>query len=331
MRKIGLCLGKYAPFHRGHAHVIETALREMDLVKVIIYQSRLTSIPLNKRAAWIRECFPHRVEPITAPDGPEETGYSPEIMKCQEEYVLKVLKGTPIHSFYSSEPYGEHMSRALKCRNRQVDPRRIHIPVSGTMIRENPPAFREFLPPPVYFDHIIKAVFHGAPGTGKTTLARALAEKYACPWMAEYGREYWEKHQRNRRLTGEQLLELALIHRKKEVEKAYIGGDYFFVDTGALSTYHFALDYHGSAVKELELLADDCRDRYDLHFLCGDDIPYDDTEDRSGEVHRSLFQRRFRRDLDRREIPYVLLEGSLNERMDRVARELNHYKENRTW
>lgn len=34
---IGLTLGKYAPFHRGHQFVIETALAECDRVQVIIY------------------------------------------------------------------------------------------------------------------------------------------------------------------------------------------------------------------------------------------------------------------------------------------------------
>lgn len=33
----GLVLGKFAPLHKGHEYLIETALREMDRVTVMIY------------------------------------------------------------------------------------------------------------------------------------------------------------------------------------------------------------------------------------------------------------------------------------------------------
>lgn len=327
MKKIGLCLGKYAPFHRGHGHVLETALEEMDLVKVIIYESQLTTIPLKTRATWIRELFPQRVEVIEAYDGPEETGYSEAIKKLQENYVLQLLGNCRIHSFYSSEPYGDHMSRALGCKNRQVDPLRSSFPISGTLLRKNPYKYKEFLYGRVYFDLVVKVVFHGAPSTGKTTLARTLADRFQTTWMAEYGREYWEKNQVDRRLSPFQLLEIAREHRKREVAGAYEAKEYYFIDTCALSTYHFAIDYYGQALQDLSILAKDCYSRYNLHFLCEDDIPYDDTEDRSGPVHRSRFQKRFIKDLDQRNIPYITLQGSLEKRIRKVNRVLTQYKE----
>ena len=39
----GLTLGKFAPFHRGHQFVVETALAEMDEVIVIIYDAPETT------------------------------------------------------------------------------------------------------------------------------------------------------------------------------------------------------------------------------------------------------------------------------------------------
>jgi nicotinamide riboside kinase len=58
--------------------------------------------------------------------------------------------------------------------------------------------------------------------------------------------------------------------------------------------------------------------RYDLVFVCDVDIPYDDTWDRSGEVCRAAFQRQVIADLVQRKVPFVMLRGTLEERVARV-------------
>ena len=35
-RKVGFTIGKFAPLHKGHQFLIETALKEMDEVYVVI-------------------------------------------------------------------------------------------------------------------------------------------------------------------------------------------------------------------------------------------------------------------------------------------------------
>ena len=59
MKCIGLTLGKFAPFHKGHQYIVETALAEMDELIVLIYNaSDVTDIPLQVRAGWIRALYP---------------------------------------------------------------------------------------------------------------------------------------------------------------------------------------------------------------------------------------------------------------------------------
>src|SRR5689334_22723230 len=92
VEKIGLTLGKFAPLHKGHQLVIETALAEMDHVRVLIYDCpETTSIPLPVRSEWLRQLYP-QVEVIEAWDGPTEVGDTPEIKQMHEEYLLDVLK-----------------------------------------------------------------------------------------------------------------------------------------------------------------------------------------------------------------------------------------------
>ncbi|MNP70380.1 hypothetical protein D3C76_1666060 [compost metagenome] len=66
--------------------------------------------------------------------------------------------------------------------------------------------------------------------------------------------------------------------------------------------------------------------RYDLFFLCEDDIPYDDTWDRSGEQKRSVFHKQIIADLKERRIPYIILRGSLEERMKKVDEVLSRFQ-----
>ncbi len=150
--KRGLTLGKYAPFHRGHQLVIDTALAEMDELIVIIYDSpEVTPIPLNARAHWIKSLYP-AVQLIKAWGGPSEVGYTAEIKQAHEDYIIQELGISGITHFYCSEPYGEHMSQALHAIDRRVDPGRQQVPISGTALRSDPTLWKEFVHPIVYQD-----------------------------------------------------------------------------------------------------------------------------------------------------------------------------------
>ena len=113
MKKIGLTLGKYAPLHSGHVLVFETALQEVDELYVLIYQSSITSIPLNIRAQWIRDLFP-QIHVIEAWDGPE--GYSNDraFEIEQENYIIQKLNA------------------AANAQPATIDSTRSKLPVSST-------------------------------------------------------------------------------------------------------------------------------------------------------------------------------------------------------
>ncbi len=324
MKKIGLTLGKYAPFHKGHQHVVDVMLREMDEGIVVIYDTDVTPVPLTVRADWIRRLYP-QLRVIEAWDGPE--GYSSErAYEIREEnYILGLLQGEQIAAFYSSEPYGAHMAKALGCLDRRVDDARQTVPISATAIRADTFGNRRYISDVVYRDLIVKVVFMGAMSTGKSTLTEALAKRYDTTFADEYGRTYWSEHQVNRRIGFEDFDIIARRHQERE-EAAFRGANrYCFIDTNAITTYMFALDYHAKAPALLTRLAVENAARYDLFFLCEDDIPYDDTWDRSGAQKRHVFHKQIIADLKRRRIPFIPLRGSLQERMEHVDRVLARF------
>ncbi len=87
---------------------------------------------------------------------------------------------------------------------------------------------------------------------------------------------------------------------------------FLFTDTNALTTYIFSLYYHGKADSRLKELALNAAYRYDMIFLCEDDIIYDNTWDRSGETHRHTFQKQI-------VAPFFRLFGTLEKRTEKVS------------
>ena len=56
--KTGVVIGKFYPPHRGHKHLIETALSQAEHVTVIVCDEPDQTIPGELRAAWLAEIHP---------------------------------------------------------------------------------------------------------------------------------------------------------------------------------------------------------------------------------------------------------------------------------
>jgi NadR type nicotinamide-nucleotide adenylyltransferase len=318
--KTGFTLGKYAPFHKGHEYIIATALKEMEHVIVMIYNaSDLTDIPTWKRADWIHHIFPE-VEIIMAEDGPQETGYTSEIIEKQNNYLKCKLKDRKIHSFYSSENYGSYVANALYCNNRIVDIKREIIPISATKIRKTKNIFeiKQFVSEYVYNDIKPKYYFLGAPSTGKTTISKKCADVFSGSYCKEYGSEYWFKFQKNHRLSMEDLEKIAIGHNNLEDAVSTENADCVFIDTNIITTFSYALYYFGKTSSVLTNILQSSLYKYRHLFLCDEDIPFDNTWDRSGPESRGKIQNINKMVLDQNVLKYVVLSGSFEKRIGMV-------------
>lgn len=323
--KIGFTLGKYAPLHKGHEHVIATALAEMDHVIAVIYNaSQVTDIPTHIRAGWLKQLFP-TLEVLIAEDGPQETGYTQDIIDRQNAYLGRLLRDRPIHSFYSSEPYGDSVSAYFGCRNRIVDLTRAAYPISATMIRHH--AFDRALVSDVVY-HAIKprVYFLGAPSTGKTTIAQLCAQQSGNAYCKEFGRDYWFEHQQDHRLSMEDLETIAQEQTILEDSSACGNEACVFIDTTTITTLAYAYYYFDRASEKLVTIVRDNSYKYKNVFLCAEDIPFDDTWDRSGPQSRGVIQQLNRQLLDVFQIPYRELSGDPPTRLETVMSMMKEYK-----
>jgi len=152
--KIGFTIGKFAPLHKGHQYLIEKGLSEMDEFYVIIYETNLIEIPINKRANWIKKLHP-KVKVIYAENPPTKYGLDEESIKIQIDYLRDKIQDIPVTHFYNSEKYGKFVVRDLNIKEVQVDNQRIEVPVSATKIREDIEKYREYINQCVYEEIVI--------------------------------------------------------------------------------------------------------------------------------------------------------------------------------
>lgn len=150
-KKIGFTIGKFAPLHKGHQFLIETALKEMDKMIVIVYDTDLIDIPTEKRAEWIKELYPN-VEIKYGFNPPKQYGLDDESVKIQMEYLTKIMGDEKPTHFYSSEKYGASVAKYMNLVDRRVDNEREIVPIRATIVRENLDENKKWIEPKVYND-----------------------------------------------------------------------------------------------------------------------------------------------------------------------------------
>ena len=151
MEKIGFTIGKFAPLHKGHQYLIETAMSEMDKFIVVIYETDLINIPTEVRENWIKTLYPN-VEIRYAINPPKQYGLDAESVDIQMKYLDNIIGDINPTHFYSSEPYGKYVADSLKIIDRRVDNNRKRINISATQIRDNIEIGKECLEKIVYKD-----------------------------------------------------------------------------------------------------------------------------------------------------------------------------------
>lgn len=155
----------------------------------------------------------------------------------------------------------------------------------------------------------------GAESSGKSQLAEALARHYQTVWVPEYLREFVETMQRVPQ--EDEQLQIALKQLERENALLLDAKNWLFCDTSPMMTALYSRYYFKRLPAQLEAL--DLQHDYDFTLVTAPDIPWvADGLQRESPAVRQQIHAQLVETLDAREIPFLLVEGSLDERLQQV-------------
>lgn len=149
----------------------------------------------------------------------------------------------------------------------------------------------------------------GPESTGKTTLARELAEWVGVEWVPEASRLYSERVGRELRDTDVAPIARQHIARADDAiaRAAALGARALVLDTDLVSTVIYARHYYHAVAPWIER-AERAR-RADLYLLCAVDVPWVPDGVRDRPADRAAMFELFRRALRRRGARVAVVRG----------------------
>jgi len=160
---------------------------------------------------------------------------------------------------------------------------------------------------------MIRVVVTGSECTGKTTLARSLAEHFRTAWVPEYARQFVE--QKAAPLVSDDVEAIARGQIELEDAPALRASRLVIQDTDLLSTALYARHYYGSCPAWIERAL--ASRNADLYLLADIDVPWiADGGQRDRGDRREEVQGLFRQALEERALRFVEIRGSRQRRFD---------------
>ncbi|WP_396151523.1 DUF4301 family protein [Flavobacterium sp.] len=166
---------------------------------------------------------------------------------------------------------------------------------------------------------IVKIAIYGPVSTGKTTLAKQLAEHFNTIWIPEFARDYLQNKWDTSKETCQQsdLIPIAIGQTKLENEGLSKANKILFADTNLMVTKVFSDIYYGATDPILEKAAK--KHKYDLFLLTDVDVPWQKDDLRDSPHHREETLRIFEENLIHYNKPYLKLSGSKDKRFQKAV------------
>lgn len=323
----GLLCGKFYPCHVGHKYLMDYATTHADDVYGFVVYEENEWPGVYNRLEWVKEIAPSITWTVVKNTPGKEADSAHWAKEASRALERMKYKDNVIDYVFSSEDYGDTWAKELGCKHIKVDLARDTYHISGTRCRTNPWAEWEYLTPPVKQFYAKRVCIVGGESTGKSTMARMLAEEFDTLWVPEVGRFYVEE-------WGEEDPEIwkAILATQLEFENhlARLCNKVLICDTDLMTTsvwYEAWTD--NDSVDIMERLVYKPKQAqyarynpgpYDLYIFLTPDVPWVQDGTRTESDNREWFADKLFNNVTKSNIPYIVIKGKdYNDRYARAA------------
>lgn len=297
---LGVTIGKFYPFHRGHALLISRARERVDRLIVLCTGREDDAISYGIRAEWIQTVFSHsNVEVIPMLDDLPE---KPEPWAAR---TLEILGGRrPDVAFTGGEAYGIDWARFMGCAHEGLDTRI----TAATLMRADLSANWDWLTPPAKRFFCKRVVVAGTEYSDTAELSESLAKHYDTAWVPAFVQSYNESRRHvssKSNLEAHELVSIAGCQRQMEDSFAMLANRVLICDTDVLCLHVRHCACLGQ--RSCAMLSEAEMSHYDLYVLSVPDGIHSEPDAVSNFT--DVLERR------RENIPFIIVSGSLEQRL----------------
>ncbi|GAB3987311.1 nicotinamide-nucleotide adenylyltransferase [Spirosoma daeguense] len=314
----GLVFGKFMPVHNGHLALIDFARKQCDHLIVSMTVAPDDVIDATLRLGWLTELLaPYpTIEVVTAADDfHDPTLPLWEATRLWADFIKQRFPKVSV--FFASEEYAIPLAHHSGLRYVPFDPPRQQVPVSATLIRQQPAHYWEFIPNVVRPFFVKKVCLFGPESVGKTTLAQQLAVAYRTQYVLEMARNFITSNA----FIIDDIIQIGRAQTDAVKAAERTANRVLFCDTDLITTQIYSEIYFNQIPPELTTLERSIQ--YDTYILLDTDVAWvaDSLRDQGHRREEMLIW--FREELDKRKLTYQFISGSYAKRLNKAIDVVN--------
>ncbi len=300
----GLVIGSFDPLHLGHLFVFSFAREAAKQVSILVLETETDLVPVQKRIEWLKEEFPSaNTIVMKISDRPESEedhkAFGQRIIDAHGKFDAVI--GSDMNAYMVSEQMGA----------KQVFPLQESVSSDSVQAKILPFENWRFLPACVKSYLAVKVCLFGPECTGKTKMARELAQHFNTVFVEEYARAFFEMKENV--VQWEEISDIAMGQIASEDFLARSCQQVLFCDTDLILTTIWSKWMYEN--KCPDWVREEAEKRtYDLYLLMDTDIPYVEDSVRCLPEHRQEFFDDCKFALESRGRRYVTISGEWDQR-----------------
>lgn len=311
--KTGLILGKFMPLHMGHISMVNFALQHCDKLILLLCSTEHEVISGAERYEWLVQTFSsdQRIQLYNYEYDEAKLPNTSVSSENASQVWAAYLKATfpNVDVIITSEPYGECVARYMGIGHICYDQLRTVVPVSSTTIRNDPFQNWSYIPMAVRPFFIKKVCISGTESTGKSTLAKRLAEHFNTVFVPEMARSVVDT---TASVTFEDLTTIAEVHATAINEAMTNSNKILIVDTDLNITRSYAA-YLFQRSLSVPLWVE-IANTFHLHLFLEPDCLFVQDGTRLSEAERNRLSIYHKWQLDKNNIQYDTISGDWDQR-----------------